>query len=137
MACKSLEDDRMTKLLTRRNSRRLSHVPCDIYSERQVQSHTRFAIQHQHSTLNMDSGTLTNISIVYPDIQQEETGFISLQPLVFTVCFSGMLSEGLLQENIVSCCFVQNEHIFTLICCSPFKYQYLSTRSTGYLPLQL
>ncbi|KAG1731399.1 hypothetical protein EDB19DRAFT_1831719 [Suillus lakei] len=48
----------------------------------------------------MDSGTLTNISIVYLDIQQEETGFISLQPLVFTVYFSGMLPEGLLQENI-------------------------------------
>lgn len=86
-------------------------MPCDIDSERQVQSPTRKAtrIQHQRSTLNMDSGTLTNISVVYPDIQQEETGFISLQPLVFTVCFSGMLPEGLLQENIVSRCSVQNE----------------------------
>ncbi|KAG2147894.1 uncharacterized protein EDB93DRAFT_1103970 [Suillus bovinus] len=48
----------------------------------------------------MDPGTLTNSSIVYPDIQHEETGCISLQPLILTICFSGMLPEGLLQENI-------------------------------------
>ncbi|KAG1879855.1 hypothetical protein F4604DRAFT_1923062 [Suillus subluteus] len=48
----------------------------------------------------MDPGILTNISVVYPEIQHEETGCISLQPLVLTVCFSGMLPEGLLQENI-------------------------------------
>ncbi|KAG1866353.1 hypothetical protein C8R48DRAFT_772452 [Suillus tomentosus] len=48
----------------------------------------------------MDLGSLANISIIYPNIQQEGNGCISLQPLGFTVCFSGMLPEGLLQENI-------------------------------------
>ncbi|KAG2136106.1 uncharacterized protein EDB93DRAFT_1091877, partial [Suillus bovinus] len=41
-----------------------------------------------------------NSSIVYPNIQHEETGCISLQPLILTICFSGMLPESLLQENI-------------------------------------
>ncbi|KAG1880850.1 hypothetical protein F4604DRAFT_1578553 [Suillus subluteus] len=50
----------------------------------------------------MDPGILTNISVIYPKIQHKETGCISLQPLVLTVCFSGMLPEGLLQENIMS-----------------------------------
>jgi hypothetical protein len=56
----------------------------------------------------MDPGILTNNSVIHPKIQREETGCISPQPLALTVCFLGMLPEGLLQGNIVSH-FAQNK----------------------------
>ncbi|KAG2367084.1 hypothetical protein BDR07DRAFT_1272824 [Suillus spraguei] len=48
----------------------------------------------------MDPGRLTNVSVVYPNVQHEETGCVSLKPLLLTVCFSGMLPEELLRGNI-------------------------------------
>jgi hypothetical protein len=65
------------------------HTPCAFLRLRASTFHTQNI---------MDPGKLTNISVIYPDVQHEETGCVSFKPLLLTVCFLGMLPEELLQH---------------------------------------